>query len=86
MTESTHQTAAQKDAIHVQVRKQTLVYILAALGFVAGLAWNEAIKGFIELFFPLDKGGLIIKFCYALLVTAILVIASILLARDSEKK
>ena len=31
-----------------EVKKKTLGYILAVLGLVSGLAWNEAIKAIIE--------------------------------------
>lgn len=64
-----------------ELRRQSLGYILAAFGFVTGLAWNEAIKGTIDIFFPAETGGLIIKFVYAIVVTLLLVCASIWLSK-----
>jgi hypothetical protein len=45
-----------------ELKKQTLGYIVGALGLVAGLAWNEAIKAFIEFLFPLSQDTLLVKF------------------------
>jgi hypothetical protein len=39
------------DELRLKVREQTVNYILAAFGFVAGLAWNEAIKSLIDVRF-----------------------------------
>lgn len=58
-------------------REKTLGYIVTAFGLVAGLAWNEAIKSFIEFVFPPNKGAnLAIKFFYAVVITIVVVIAS----------
>ncbi|PIQ66910.1 MAG: hypothetical protein COV95_01600 [Candidatus Zambryskibacteria bacterium CG11_big_fil_rev_8_21_14_0_20_40_24] len=46
----------------------------AAFGLVAGLAWNDAIKEFIEVIFPLSKDTVAVKFLYAVLVTVVVVI------------
>jgi len=35
---------AEQMRIREEVRKKTIGYIVAALGLVAGLAWNDAIK------------------------------------------
>lgn len=69
-----------------EVQKQTIGYIIAAMGFVAGLAWNETIKAFVEYLFPLNKNDLLVKFLYAILVTLLVVIISINLTRLLEKK
>jgi len=72
--------------LRAKVREQTATYLMAAFGFVAGLAWNEAIKSLIDVFFPLDKNTVVVKFIYAGLVTLILVIVSVYLARLAGKK
>ena len=72
--------------IGLEVRERTMGYILAALGFVVALAWNDAIKTFIETLFPLDKNSLWAKFIYALLVNLIIVLATILLTRKTEEQ
>ena len=67
--------------IRKEVREKTANYILAAFGLVAALAWNDAIKGIIEYFFPLDKNTILIKFLYATILTFVVVIVSIYLTR-----
>ncbi|MEK7162474.1 MAG: DUF5654 family protein [Patescibacteria group bacterium] len=63
--------------IKKEVKERTLGYIVAALGLVAGLAWNEAIKSLIEYLFPIaGGGGLLAKFLYAILATIVVVIIS----------
>ncbi len=68
--------------IKKQVKEQAAGYVVAALGLVAGLAWNEAIKSLIEYLFPLaGGGGIFAKFLYAILVTLVVVIFSGYLVR-----
>lgn len=62
-----------------QVREQTVGYITAAFGLIAGLAWNEAIKSFIETIFVFGNGTIWAKFIYASFVTVILVLVTIYL-------
>ena len=61
-------------------------YILAGFGLVAGLAWNEAIKEFIAYLFPLSKDTMLAKFAYASILTFILVLVTIYLARLFKKE
>lgn len=72
--------------INREIREKTAGYILAALGFVVGLAWNDAIKTLIDNIFPIDKNGISAKFIYALIVTIIIVVAAILLTKSSAEK
>ncbi len=73
-------------SIRQEVRQQTLGYIIAAFGLVAGLAWNEAIKALIERFFKDGSDSLSAKFLYAIVITLAVVILTIYLARLKEKK
>ena len=50
-------------------KKQTIGYLMAAFGLVAGLAWNDAIKSLIEFLFPLSGSSIWIKFIYAVAIT-----------------
>jgi len=68
-----------------ELRDKTLGYVITALGLVAGLAWNEAIKSFIEYVFPLGNGTLLLKFIYAIVITVAVVIAVMNLSRFLEK-
>ncbi|MFH1643189.1 MAG: DUF5654 family protein [Patescibacteria group bacterium] len=61
-------------------------YILTAFGLVAALAWNEAIKGLIEYFFPISKNTILAKFAYAIILTFVVVITSIYFTRSLSNK
>lgn len=67
-----------------EVLGKTVGYILAALGFVVALAWNDAIRTSIEYLFPLNKNSILAKFVYALLVTVLIVIVTIIFTRKTE--
>ena len=73
-----------------EIREKTLGYILTSFGLVAGLAWNEAIKAFIERFFSDPRNGLQAKFLYAIVMTIVVVVISLYLTRlfkiDKKKK
>jgi hypothetical protein len=72
--------------IRAQVREKTLGYLLAGLGLVAGLAWNDAIKALIDYFLPASRDGIIAKFLYAFLVTVVIVLATVYLTRLLARK
>ncbi len=69
-----------------EIKKQLLTYMIASLGLVAGLAWNEAIKGLIEYLFPLSQNTIQAKFLYAISITLLIVIISYYLARLMQEK
>lgn len=69
-----------------EVREKTTGYILAAFGFVAGLAWNDAIKALIEEVFPANQGNLTAKFVYAFGVTLILVLVTVYFTRVLKRE
>lgn len=68
-----------------EIQERTVGYITTALGLVAGLAWNEAIKAVIEYVFPMDSSTLLAKIIYALLVTLMVVVLSSYLLRLAQK-
>jgi len=74
------------EEIRREVRERTVGYVTAALGLVAGLAWNEAIKAFIEYFFPLQQNTLTAKLLYAVSVTIAVVFLSVYLVRITKRK
>lgn len=67
--------------MHEEVRERIVGYLAAAFGLVAGLAWNDAISAFIQYFFPLGREGVWAKFVYAGVLTTVVVIVSMYLAR-----
>ena len=66
------------------VQEKSITLVLGGFGLVAALAWNEAIKSLFENLFK-NKGSLIGKFSYAVIVTLIVVIVSIQLQKLSKK-
>ena len=68
-----------------EIKEKTMGYILAALGFVVGLAWNDAIKSVIEYLFPLDKNSIMAKLIYALLVTIIIILVTGYFLKSNSK-
>ena len=76
----------QQQSVREQVRTQTVGYIATAFGLVAGLAWNDAIKAFIENIFPLGSGSLWAKFIYAVIITIFVVVITRYLLRLANKK
>ena len=68
------------DKVHVQVIKTVATLITTAFALVAGLAWNEAIKAVITQF--LKSGDEVIGLLiYAIIVTIIAVVATLLIGR-----
>lgn len=93
MTKITEKIVRIKDGgseLQREVREKTLGYIITSFGLVAGLAWNDVIKAFIERFFPDPGSGLKAKFTYALVMTVFVVAISLYLSRlfkiDKKKK
>lgn len=74
----------KKNEFKIQVLETFAALITAAFGLVAALAWNEAIKGLIKEFFGPD-GGLMAMFVYAIIVTIIAIIFTILIANSIKK-
>lgn len=78
-------------AVRKEFLDNTIKLMISAFGLVAALAWNDFIKEFVKTNIePLfgENSGLIAMFTYALLVTALAVLATYLLSKMSgrEKK
>lgn len=70
-----------------EVRDRVASYIVGGLGVVVGLAWNEAIKGAIDYFYPLaGANSIFAKFLYATILTTVVVLVTIYVVRPPEKK
>lgn len=69
-----------KNQVKGQVLQTIATLITTAFGLIAALAWNEAIKAILLQFLPKgsDLTGLLI---YAVLITIIAVVATILIGR-----
>lgn len=68
------------DNVTKLIMETILGLITTAFAFVAGLAWNEAIQELIKQFFK-TEGTLTGLFIYAVVVTIVAVIVTVLLAR-----
>ena len=68
----------------MKIVSDSVTMVGTALGLVAALAWNEAIKKLIDEFLPKGQGVLSL-FIYAGAVTTIAVIATSRLARITER-
>jgi len=78
--------AKEQVSLKKELKERTIGYILAALGLVAGLAWNEAIKSLIDQFFPKSGNSVFIKFIYAFAVTLIVVLVTVYLIKLTGRK
>jgi Family of unknown function (DUF5654) len=59
--------------------------ITTALGLVAALAWNEAIQLLFTQLFGEAGGALAAKFFYAILVTLVVIFATLAVGRAAER-
>ncbi|OGY57549.1 MAG: hypothetical protein A3E61_01880 [Candidatus Colwellbacteria bacterium RIFCSPHIGHO2_12_FULL_43_12] len=76
----------ESDEVRHELQEKMVGYIAGALGLVAGLAWNEAIKAFIENLFPLAKDTLAAKFIYAVIITLVVGLTTVYLIKFLGKK
>ena len=74
-----------KDELRLQFLQTTAALMTAAFGMVAALAWNEAIKALIARFITSEDGGIWALVIYAVIVTIIAVIATVIIARSVSK-
>ena len=72
----------------MELRERTMGFIVGGLGLVAGLAWNDAVKAFIDYFVPLEGNSVLAKFIYAVVISVVVVFFSIYLTRlfDRDRK
>lgn len=67
--------------VKLEILKTMGTLITTAFGLIAALAWNEAIKALITQFFKAGN-ALTGLFVYALIVTVLAVIATLIIARS----
>lgn len=71
--------------IRGEVKEKVVGYITAAFGLVAGLAWNDAIKAFIDFLLPRQEDGILAKFIYAGVVSVFVVVITVYLVQLAKK-
>ncbi|MEK7655113.1 MAG: DUF5654 family protein [Patescibacteria group bacterium] len=70
-------------SLRLSVVKKTLELMTAASAFVAALAWNDAVQSLFVQIFGM-KQGVVAKFTYAIIVTAIVVWIGYRLSKVSQ--
>ncbi len=66
----------EKISLKLEIVEKVSSLAAAGFGLVAALAWNDAIQALFKAVFP-AQDGLWAKFAYAVLVTVIVVVASV---------
>lgn len=76
----------KNESVVREAREKTVGFVTAALGFVAGLAWNDAVQSLINRYIELDQNSVGAKFLYALGVTIVAVVVITYLERLSRRR
>lgn len=76
--------SARSDEFKVQLLETFASLITAAFGLVAALAWNDTIKAAIAAVFGTED-DLIGMFVYAIIITVLAVIMTLLISRSLSK-
>ena len=71
----------EKNRVERDLRKITVGYIIAAFGFVAGLAWRDLSMALIEYLFPMSKDTILAKLIYEIVISLVLAFVSIYVLR-----
>ncbi|MFA6494995.1 MAG: DUF5654 family protein [Candidatus Paceibacterota bacterium] len=64
--------------------EKTGIYVMAGLGLVVGLAWNDAIQALVKELVPIGTGTVVLKFIYAVIITGVLVLISMRMEKNSS--
>jgi chromate transport protein ChrA len=75
-----------KPTIREQAREKTVGFVTAALGFVAGLAWNDAVQALIHKYIKLDQNSVWAQLLYAVGITVVAVVLIVYLERFSKNR
>jgi len=79
-------TKAEEEKLHVYFVDKVVTLMTGAMGLVAALAWNDAIRKLFERIFGTQgSGDVTAMFIYAVVVTAAVVAVTWRLTRFSEK-
>ena len=79
-------TKAEEQKLHVFFVEKVITLMTGAMGLVAALAWNDAMRKLFErLFGTAGSGDVTAMFIYAAIVTATVVIVTYRLTRFSDR-
>lgn len=74
-----------KTKLLLEIVEKINTLALAAFGLVAALAWNDAIGAIFKIYFPSPEEGVGPRIGYALAVTVVVVLVTMLLAKWVNK-
>lgn len=83
--ETPHKPESNAPSVVESVLDKITALAVAAFGLVAALAWNDAIKGIFSLIFPSPEDNVLAQVLYAVFITVVVVVITILLSRYSKK-
>jgi TRAP-type C4-dicarboxylate transport system permease small subunit len=79
-------TKKEEESVHVLLMEKIVTLMTGAMGLVAALAWNDAIRKLFERVFGTQgSGDITAMFIYAAIITAAVVLVTYRLARIVEK-
>ncbi|OGI25632.1 MAG: hypothetical protein A3J76_06180 [Candidatus Moranbacteria bacterium RBG_13_45_13] len=79
-------TKAEEQKLHVYFVEKVITLMTGAMGLVAALAWNDAIRKLFERIFGTQgSGDITAMFIYAIIITAAIVLVTYRLTRIAEK-
>lgn len=77
---------AEEQKLHIYFVDKVITLVTGAMGLVAALAWNDAIRKLFERIFGTQgSGDITAMFIYAIVVTATVVLVTYRLTRFAEK-
>jgi hypothetical protein len=77
---------AEEEKLHVYFVEKVVTLMTGAMGLVAALAWNDAIRKLFERIFGTQgSGDITAMFIYAIIVTAAVVVVTYRLTKIVEK-
>ena len=77
--------AEEKPKLPKAVFERAITFLLAGFGFVAALAWNDAIQSLVNRVFGATPGSIAAKFGYAIIITIVVTIVSLRIGRAEQK-
>lgn len=78
--------AQNNKSLREEVLDQMRTLIAAGFGFVAALAWNEAIQALLKSWLPRSGSSLVGKFIYAMLVTVVFAVVTARIGKRESAK
>jgi hypothetical protein len=86
MPEEKKITKKEEEKLHIYFVDKVITLMTGAMGLVAALAWNDAIRTlFQRIFGTQGSGDITAMFIYAIVVTAAIVIVTYRLARFADR-